>query len=39
VIYEGKIMGETTDSDVQKIGMMMTGTTLEQIQQGAEERG
>ena len=35
VIYEGKIMGETTDGDVQKIGMMMTGTPLEQIQQGA----
>ncbi len=35
VIYEGKIMGETTDGDVQKIGMMMTGMPLEQIQQGA----
>jgi len=35
VIYEGRIMGETTDGDVQKIGMMMTGTPLEQIQQGA----
>jgi len=28
-------MGETTDGDVQKIGMMMTGMPLEQIQQGA----
>lgn len=32
VIYEGKIMGEVTDGDIEKIGMMMTGTRLEQIQ-------
>ncbi len=32
VIYEGKIMGETTDDDINKIGMMMTGVTLDQIQ-------
>jgi general nucleoside transport system ATP-binding protein len=25
VIYEGKIMGEVTDGDVEKIGLMMTG--------------
>jgi simple sugar transport system ATP-binding protein len=32
VIYEGKIMGEVTDGDLEKIGLMMTGTTLDQIQ-------
>ncbi|MFM8319691.1 MAG: ABC transporter ATP-binding protein [Chloroflexota bacterium] len=32
VIYEGKLMGETTDDDIEKIGMMMTGTPLDQIQ-------
>jgi simple sugar transport system ATP-binding protein len=32
VIYEGKIMGETTDDDIDKIGLMMTGTPLDQIQ-------
>lgn len=31
VIFEGKIMGEVTDRDVEKIGMMMTGTSLDQI--------
>jgi len=31
VIFEGKIMGEVTDRDVDKIGMMMTGTPLDQI--------
>jgi len=31
VIYEGKIMGEVLDGDTQKIGLMMTGTPLEQI--------
>jgi len=33
VIYEGKIMGETQDEDIEKIGLMMTGTPLDQIQQ------
>jgi general nucleoside transport system ATP-binding protein len=33
VIYEGKIMGEVLDGDIEKIGLMMTGTTLEQIEQ------
>jgi simple sugar transport system ATP-binding protein len=38
VIYEGKIMGEVTDEDIETIGMMMTGTPLEQIhKQGASE--
>jgi simple sugar transport system ATP-binding protein len=32
VIYEGQIMGETTDGDIDKIGQMMTGTPLEQIE-------
>jgi len=38
VIYEGQIMGETTEGDVEKIGLMMIGTRLEDIQQG-EKRG
>ena len=32
VIYEGKIMGEVTDGNVDKIGLMMTGTRQEDIQ-------
>ena len=32
VIYEGQIMGEVFDDDVDVIGQMMTGTPLEQIQ-------
>jgi ABC-type uncharacterized transport system ATPase subunit len=42
VIYEGRIMGEmkvTSDEDspgmIEKIGLMMTGTPLEQVHQGA----
>ncbi len=36
VIYEGQIMGEVTDGNLETIGLMMTGTPLEQIrQQGA----
>lgn len=31
VIYEGEIMGEVIDGDINKIGMMMTGTRLDQI--------
>lgn len=31
VIYEGKIMGEIQDDDLDTIGQMMTGTPLEQI--------
>lgn len=34
VIYEGQVMGETRDGDVEKIGLMMIGTRLEDIQQG-----
>jgi simple sugar transport system ATP-binding protein len=40
VIYEGRIMGEVREADVETIGMMMTGTTLEQIEkQGAGQNG
>lgn len=31
VMFEGKIMGEVTDGDIRKIGLMMTGTRLEDI--------
>lgn len=31
IIYEGKIMGEVTDGDIRKIGLMMTGTPMEKI--------
>lgn len=32
VIYEGEIMGEISDGDIDKIGQMMTGTPLVQIE-------
>ena len=31
VMFEGQIMGEVTDGDIRKIGLMMTGTRLEDI--------
>jgi len=31
VMYEGEIMGEVDDGDIDKIGQMMTGTPLDQI--------
>jgi simple sugar transport system ATP-binding protein len=31
VIYEGQIMGEVNDGDIEKIGLMMTGSRLETI--------
>lgn len=31
VIYEGKIMGEVLDKDIDKIGLMMTGTPMNEI--------
>jgi ABC-type uncharacterized transport system ATPase subunit len=34
VIYEGKIMGEVAGDDLGAIGLMMTGTPLEQIKPG-----
>ncbi len=36
VIYEGEIMGEVADGDIDKIGQMMTGTRLEQIEMQGE---
>jgi general nucleoside transport system ATP-binding protein len=36
VIYEGKMMGEVSDGDIDVIGMMMTGTTQKQILASAE---
>jgi simple sugar transport system ATP-binding protein len=33
VIYDGKMMGEVTDGNLDTIGLMMTGTPLDQIQQ------
>jgi simple sugar transport system ATP-binding protein len=37
VIYEGRLMGEMRDPDVETVGQMMTGTPLEQIlKTGAE---
>lgn len=38
VIYEGRIMGEVWDGEVEKIGLMMTGTPLEHIE-GEEHHG
>jgi simple sugar transport system ATP-binding protein len=32
VIYEGEIMGEVVDGDIEKIGQMMTGTRLAEIE-------
>ena len=38
VIYEGQIMGETQGDEMEKIGLMMTGTPLTQIEeQGTAE--
>jgi simple sugar transport system ATP-binding protein len=36
VIYEGEIMGETRDMDIDTIGLMMTGTPLAEIKEGAK---
>ena len=30
-MFEGQIMGEILDGDIRKIGLMMTGTRLEDI--------
>lgn len=38
VIYEGRIMGEVHDGDVEKIGLMMTGTPLHEIE-GEKQHG
>jgi simple sugar transport system ATP-binding protein len=43
VIYEGRLMGEVTDPDMETVGQMMTGTPLDQIEAqkaiGAENHG
>ncbi len=36
VIYEGRIMGEVSNGDIRKIGLMMTGTKLEDIPELSE---
>jgi ABC-type uncharacterized transport system ATPase subunit len=36
VIYEGEIMGEVDDGDIDKIGQMMTGTPLVEIESEGE---
>ncbi len=36
VIYEGRIMGEIRDDDLDTIGLMMTGTPLETIRAGGQ---
>lgn len=37
VIYEGQVMGEVTDEDLETIGLMMTGERLDQIRAGGTE--
>ena len=39
VIYEGRLMGELRDPDVETVGLMMTGTPLEQIQKQEPTHG
>jgi simple sugar transport system ATP-binding protein len=34
VIYEGRLMGEVVEEDLEAIGLMMTGTPLEEIRKG-----
>jgi simple sugar transport system ATP-binding protein len=36
VIYEGKIMGEVKDGDIEKIGLMMTGMKQSEIEKQGE---
>jgi len=38
VIYEGQLMGEIQESDLETVGLMMTGTPLEKIHQGGTSR-
>ncbi|MDX9865968.1 MAG: hypothetical protein RBT34_14290, partial [Anaerolineaceae bacterium] len=37
VIYEGEIMGEIADGDMEKIGLMMTGMRMEDIRLQGEK--
>ncbi len=39
VIYEGKIMGEMLEPNLESLGLMMTGTPLDQIKQTISEGG
>jgi simple sugar transport system ATP-binding protein len=39
VIYEGEIMGEVFDGDIDVIGQMMTGTRLDEIQEEGVTHG
>jgi len=40
VIYEGRLMGEVCNPEVETVGLMMTGTPLDQIQKtGTEKHG
>lgn len=39
VIYEGEIMGEVFDGDIDKIGQMMTGTRLDEIEKQGVTHG
>ena len=36
VIYEGRLMGEVNDGNIETIGLLMTGTPLDQIHQEGE---
>jgi len=36
VMYEGEIMGEVLDGNIDSIGMMMTGTRQSQLQKAGE---
>ncbi len=38
VIYEGEIMGEMCQCDIEKIGLMMTGSRLEQIESQGDSK-
>jgi hypothetical protein len=39
VIYEGEIMGEMAEPDREMLGLMMTGSRLEDISKGAGAGG
>lgn len=38
VIYEGRLMGEVKEVDIETVGLMMTGSPLEQIREGASRQ-
>jgi simple sugar transport system ATP-binding protein len=39
VIYEGRLMGEIVEEDLETVGLMMTGTPLEEIRDGFHRKG